>query len=316
MDIFNRSPDEIVFDLIERDNPDLNPKLTPTNCYISAAAPNSESDAAQYNTIAYVVPRHNSNLSGRRAIKYNRIDLEDLFRGKSPVPVQGFSRNTAYATREEIASFLNQTYGLPIGPEHVDASGSSLQFYPAPHAEAGRGVFKIANNKCFIGQIYISFSRDFTQSLSSLFKPNFLAALKMTPNVENVKDHENWPMTYAFFADFDMTEIASNVNHESNITMAQATNIGKHVDKVFFQPAGQYNPKLDYDHTNPYGWIGAWNTHVACDTVAKLRATYPWLKTNYTHAKITKMAVDPSTGQAPDKDYFFALYFNWFVKPV
>ena len=315
MDIFNRSADEIVFDLIDRDNPDLNPKLNPTNCYISTAVPNTESDAAQYNTVAYVVPRHGSNLSGRRAIKYNRIDLEDLFRGKSPVPAQGFSANTAYATREEIAVFLGQTYGLPINENDVDASGSSLQFYPSPHAEFGRGVFKIANNKCFIGQVYIAFSRDFSQSLSTLFKPTFLDALTMTKNVENVKGHEVWPMPYAFFADFDMTEIAASVNHTNNITLAQATTIGQHVGKVFFQPVGQYNPAVDYDQTNPFGWIGAWNTHVALDTVTKLRATYPWLKTNYTHAKITKMAIDPSTGLAPDKDYFFALYFNWFVAP-
>lgn len=315
MDIFNRSEDEIVFDLIDRDNPDLNPKLTPANCYITTAVPNAEADANKYNTVATVVPRHDSGLHGRRVIKYNRIDLADLFRGVGTfVRVQGHSANAAYATREEIPVFMGETYGLPIFEGDVDAGSSSLQFYPEPHQEFGRGVFKIANNKCFIGQVYVGFSRDFTQSLNAVFKPNFLDALKLHPTVLNVTGHDNWPVPYAYFGDFDFTEIAGAVNHETDINLNQATTIGKHVDRVFFEPVGTFDPSRDYDATNPYGWIGAWNKHVALDETSKLVATYPWLRTNYTHVKITKMAKDPSTGENPDKDYFFAFYFNWHKK--
>lgn len=311
MEIFNRSEDEILFDLIARDNPNLVPKLTPANCYISTAVPNTEADANQYNTIATVVTRHNSGLYGRKIIKYNRIDLEDLFRGVRPVPVQGFSNNAAYATREEIAVFMGSTYGLPIFEGDVDASSSSLQFYPKPHAEYGKGIYRIANNKCFIGQVYVGFSRDFTQSLSAVFKPNFLSALSLPAGVKNVTDHDNWPAPYAFFADYDFTEIAASVNHDLDIDIAKATTIGQHIGKVFFEPVGVYDPSRDYDHTNPFGWIGAWKKHVALGEVSKLKGTYPFLKTNYTHVKITKMSKDPSTGLEPDQDYFFAFYFNW-----
>lgn len=308
MEIYNRSEDEILFDLIARDNPNLSPKLTPANCYISTAVPNTEADANQYNTIATVVTRHNSGLSGRVIVKYNRIDLEDLFRGVSPVPVQGFSANPSYATREEIPVFLGTTYGLPIFEGDVDASASALQFLPSP---AAPGVYRIANNKCFIGQIYVAFSRDFTQSLSAVFKPNFLSALELPVGVKNVTDHDNWPLPYAFFADYDFTEIATAVNHATNIDIAKATTIGQHVGKVFFDTVGAYDPSRDYDHTNPFGWIGAWNQHVALGETSQLRATYPFLKTNYTHVKITKMSKDPATGLDPDQDYFFAFYFNW-----
>lgn len=315
MDIFNRSEDEILFDLIARDNPNLSPKLTPANCYISTAVPNTGVDAQQYNSVAYVVPRHNSGLHGRRAVKYNRIALEDLFRGITKVAVQGFSVNEAYATREEIAVFIGETYGLPIREGDVDTVASSLQFYPAPHAEYGRGVYKIANNKCFIGQIYVAFARDFTKSLSNVFKPNYLNALNMLANVTNVKDHPEWPQPYAFFADYDFTEIAAAVNHNNHITLAQATTIGQHVNRTFFEPAGAYNPAVHYDSTNPYAFFGVWKTHQAMDKTSVLVKTYPWIKTQYTHAKITRMDIDPATGLAPDQPYYFAFYYNWFVAP-
>lgn len=310
MDIFRRSKDEIVFDLIARDNPDLNPRLTPSNCYISTAIPNTDSDAAEYNTVAYVVPRHGSGLANRKAIKYNRVDLQELFRGMSPVPVQGFSKSEAFATAQEIAVFLGQTYGLPVTEGDVHPS-SSTNFYPAPHAEHGRGVFKIDNNKCFIGQIYVAFSRDFTENLANILKPNFLNVMKSLPNVNPVTGHSDWPNPWGYFGDVDFTEIAPTINHTNDINLAQATTIGQHVGRTYFEPVGQYDPARDYDHTNPYGWIGAWNKHVALGKTSTLVATYPWLRTHYTHVKITKMSKDPSTGQAPDKDYFFALYFNW-----
>lgn len=310
MDIFRQSEDEILFALIDRDNPDINPKLTPRNCYISAAIPNTDDDSGQYNSIAYVVPRYDSGLVRRCAIKYNRIDLEELFRGMSPVSVQGFSQSESFATAQEIAVFMGQTYGLPIREGDVHPS-SSAAFYPAPHAEHGRGVYKIDKNKCFIGQVYVAFSRDFTENLANILKPNFLNVLKSLPNVNPVTNHEDWPSPWGFFGDFDFTEIAGSVNHASDISLAQATTIGQHVGRTFFEPVGAYDPARDYDHTNPFGWIGAWNKHVALGKTSALVGQYSWIRTHYSHVKITKMAKDPSTGLAPDKDYFFALYFNW-----
>ena len=116
------------------DNPGLDPKLTPQNCYISTAQPNTDTDADRYNTVATVVPRYGSGLYGRCAIKYNRIDLAELFRGMSPVKVQGHSANETYATRDELPAFIGETYGLPIRDGDVHAS-SSLQFFTKPTAD-------------------------------------------------------------------------------------------------------------------------------------------------------------------------------------
>lgn len=310
MDIFNRSEDEILFELIERDNPGLDPKLTPQNCYISTAQPNTDTDADRYNTVATVVPRYGSGLYGRRAIKYNRIDLAELFRGMSPVKVQGHSANETYATRDELPAFIGETYGLPIRDGDVHAS-SSLQFFTKPSADYGRGVYKIDRNKCFIGQIYVAFSRDFTQSLSTLLKPPVLNALNLPAGIGIVAGHPDWPSTWGFFGDIDFTEIADTVNHQSNFTFAQATTIGLLMGRTFFSPSGGYDPDRDFDNSNPFGWYGSWATHVACDKVATLIGQYPWLNRNYTHVKITKLAVDPATNRPLTTPYYFALYFNW-----
>lgn len=309
MDIFNRSEDEILFGLIDQDNPGLVPKLTPQNCYISTAQPNTDSDADRYNTVATVVPRYGSGMYGRRVIKYNRIDLTELFRGMSPVKVQGHSANETYATRDELPAFIGETYGLPIRDGDVHAS-SSLQFFTSPSAEYGRGVYKIDRNKCFIGQIYVAFSRDFTQSLSNLLKPPVLDAMKLPAGIGIVAGHPDWPATWGFFGDVDFTEIIGTVNHDSNFTFAQATTIGLHMGRTFFTPSGAYDPARDFDNANPFGWYGAWATHVARGKVANLVGTYPWLNRNYTHVKITRLATDPATGLALSTPYYFALYFN------
>ena len=51
LNIFNRQEDDILFALIKQDNPNLVPELTPQNCYISSASPNTGDDAAEYNTV-------------------------------------------------------------------------------------------------------------------------------------------------------------------------------------------------------------------------------------------------------------------------
>jgi len=313
LQIFNRSEDEILFDLIAQDNPDLVPKLNPSNCYISTAKPNTDSDSDRYNTVATVVPRYGSNLYGRRVIKYNRIDLAELFRGMSPVRVQGHSANETYATRDEIPVFMGETYGLPIREGDVH-SASDAQHFVSPNASYGRGVYKIDRNKCFIGQVYIAFSRDFTQSLSALLKPPVLDALNLPTGIAYVKDHPDWPSTWGFFGDVDFTEIVAQVNHANDISFAQATTIGLHMGRTFFTPPGAYDPKRDFDNANPFGWFAAWNKHVACDKTATLVGTYPWLNTKYTHVKITRLAFDPATGLAVSDPYYFAFYFNWYDK--
>lgn len=312
MDIFNKSEDEILFALIAKDNPNLNPPLTPQNCYISSAQQNTDSDKDQYNTTAIVIPRYNSGMSGKTAIKYNRIDLNDLFRGLQPVKVSGNTENMDYATRAELPVLIGETYGLPIREGDIDPS-SSAYFHAKPHAEAGKGVYKIANNKCFIGQCYIDFSYDFSQSLATLLKPGKFDCLNLPVGIGPVGEEYDWPSTWGYFADFDFTEIAANVNHGNDITYEQATQIGLFTGRTFFTPpGGQYIPEDHYDQTNPFGWFSTWARHVEMGTTAKLKVQFPWIDTNYTHVKITKLSVNPKDGKPMEVDRYFALYFNWY----
>lgn len=310
MNIFNQSEDDIIFGLIKRDNPGLVPELTPQNCYISTAVPNTDSDKDLYNTVAIVIPRHNSGLYNRTPIKYNRIDLADLFRGHPHVKVSGFSAVEAYATRDEIPEMLGLTYGLPIRPGDV-SDVSTLNFYAPPHADYGKGIYVIANNKCFIGQIYVGFSRDFEEALQTVFKPPVLDALRLPAGIANLPTHDDWPATWGFFGDLDFTEIAATVNHTADFNLTQATAIGQFMGRTFFDPVTAYNPVVDYNQSNPFGWLKAWNKHVALGKTTALKSQYPWLNTKYTHVKITKMANDPSTGLPVAGDYYFAFYFNW-----
>ena len=68
MNIFGRSADELVFDLIQQDNPDITPKLSGMNCYLSNGQVNTDSDAAQYNT-----KNHHQILLGNYARKRSNL---------------------------------------------------------------------------------------------------------------------------------------------------------------------------------------------------------------------------------------------------
>ena len=312
MKIFNTPEDDILFALIERDNPNLTPKLTPQNCYISSASPNTDDDSAEYNTVAVVVPRYGSGLSRRVTIKYNRINLADLFMGVTPVKVTGNTAVLDYATRAELPGLLGETYGLPIRDGDVDVSSSSAYFYAKPHADYGKGIYRIAENKCFIGQIPIAFSYDFSQSLSTLLKVGAFDALVTPAGIGPVGTNYAWPSTWGFFADLDFTEIQQHINHGNNISWDQAQAIGTFMGKTFINPEGGYVPAAHFDNSDPFAFFSVWATHEARGTVASLRATYPWLDSNFTHVKITKMVRDPSTWQLMDKPRYFAFYFNWY----
>lgn len=311
MKIFNRSEDEILFDLIARDNPDLVPALSPNNCYIGPAYANTDSDAGQYNTIATVIPRFGSGLYGRIKIKYNRIDLSDLFRGIQPVQVTGNTANQSYATRAEVPSLFGQTYRLPIRENDVHPDSDAF-FYAKPSAMYGQGVFKIDNNKCFIGQVYVGFSYDSSASLSSYFKSGVLKdALQMPTGVGPIANHPEWPLTIGYFGDVDFTEIAANVDHYEDISYAQASAIGLFMGRTFYNAqGGSFNPAVDYDADNPFGYFGCWAKHLAKGTTAELIGAYPWIDSNYTHVKITKLALDPSTGSTVVEPRYFAFHYN------
>lgn len=312
MDIFNKSEDEILFALIEQDNPNLVPKLTPQNCYISTASPNVDVDSDSYNTIAVVIPRFGSGLSGKTTVKYNRINLADLFRGLLPVKVTGNTATLDYATAAELPGLFAQTYGLAIREGDVDTAVTSAYHYTRPNAQNGKGIYRIDNNKCFIGQITVDFSYDFSQSLSTILKPSALTALNLPAGIEPVEDNYNWPSTYAFFADRDFTEIEGAINHNSNISYAQAQAIGTFMGRTFIDPVGGYVPATHFDPSDPFAYFGVWNTHVVKGPVSGLLATYPWLNPDYTHVKITKMVKNPKTGIDLEKPRFFAFHYNWF----
>lgn len=312
MDIFNRSEDEILFELIKKDNPDLVPELNPQNCYISSAFVNTDADSGQYNTVAVVIPRFNSGLSGKTTIKYNRINLEDLFRGMQPVKVSGNTASLDYATRAELPLLLSETYGLPIREGDVDASVSAAYYYGLPNVQYGQGIYRIANNKCFIGQITIAFSYDFSQSLSTLLPSGALGTVLSLPDgIGPIGEHYDWPSTWGFFGDVDFTEIVANVNTSNDLTFAQAQAIGTFVGRTFFDVAGAYDPNAHYDPNNPFAYYGLWKKHVAKDKTSVLVGTYPWIDTRYTHAKITQIEIDPSTGAALSVPHYFVFYFNW-----
>ncbi len=310
MKIFNRSEDEILFDLIARDNPDLVPALSPNNCYIGPAYPNTDSDAGQYNTVATVIPRFDSGLYGRIKIKYNRIDLNDLFRGIQPVQVTGKTANQSFAERAELPALFGQTYSIPIRQDDVSPN-SDAYFYAKPSAAYGKSVFKVDNNKCFIGQVYVGFSYDSSDSLASYFDGRLSNVLELPTGVAAVADHLKWPLTTGYFGDVDFTEVAGNVDHKNDISYEQAGALGLFMGRTFYDKKGAvFDPAVDYDADNPFGYYGCWAKHVACDTTTNLVNAFPWIDRNYTHVKITRLALDPSTGSTAVKTHYFAFYYN------
>ena len=316
LNIFNRQEDDILFALIKQDNPNLVPELTPQNCYISSASPNTGDDAAEYNTVAVVKPRFGSGLSKKTTIKYNRINLADLFRGQEKVKVTGHTAVLDYATAAELPLLIAETYGLPIREGDLDTTITTPMHYAKPNPANGTGVYAIANNKCFIGQIFVDFSYDFSQSLGTIIKPSALAALNLPAGIGAVGENYNWPSTYGFFGDRDFTEIVGHINHNNNITFAQAQAIGTFMGRAFIDPVGGYIPETHFNPSDPFAYYGVWNQHVTRGKTASLVSQYPWIDTNYSDVKITKMTVDPKTGKELDTPRFFAFHYNWYEVAV
>lgn len=307
---FKQTEDEILFDLIERDNPGLTPKLTAQNCYITTPHPNTGPDALLYNTIATVRPRFGSGLHGPVQIKYNRVDLKDLFKDMSPLVLSGFSENEQYATRAELPKIIATCYSLPINKDDVDPA-TTANHYIQGHAEHGKGIFRIANNKCFIGQIGIAFRRDKLEHISSLIDPPVLNGMPTAPATARGLEDARLPAPWAYFSDFDFTEIIGHVDHKNNLTEANISAIAAFTGMPLQMVNAPFDPACPYKTYNHFGFTIADNA-ASLNLVGSLRGKYPWLNTKYTHVKITTGQYDPVSGALipEDRRPIFAFYYN------
>lgn len=309
MKYFNRSEDEILFALIKKDNPSLVPELTTQNCYITTPHPNTGADADRYNTVATVRPRHGSGLYGPIQIKYNRVDLKDLFKGQIPVIASGFSAADTYATREEMPRILGTCYGLPINKGDVDDT-SSANFYIEGQAGHGTEIFKIANNKCFIGQVTIKFRRDKLENIAELVSPPVLNGMKAEKNTQRGLGDPRLPAPWAYFGDFDFTEIMANVDHQSNFSRANVEAIA-----AFTGMALSYDSTTTFDPACPYKCLDHFGKHfkaLADNQVSRQLTDFPWLNKRFTHAKVCVGVKDPISNAAipAEKQPVFVFYYN------
>lgn len=306
---FKSSEDEILFELIRKDNPDMTPVLTTQNCYITTPAVNTGPDAALYNTVATVRPRHGSGLHGPRQIKYNRVSLGDLFKDMQPLAVAGYSANEQYATRDEMPMILARCFSLPINKGDVDPT-SSATFTVEGNAAHGTEVFKIANNKCFIGEVTIGFRRDQLENIANLIDPPVLNGLTAEAYTMRGLSDTQLPPAWAYFGEYDFTEILSVVDNNSNFNEAAVAAIAAHTGLPLTYATGAFNPECPYHSFDHFGY--AIETASPQRTVAEFKGKYPWLNSNYTNVKLTEGRYDPITGALipAERRPVFAFYYN------
>lgn len=320
---FKQTPDEMVFDLIERDNPNLLPRLTAQNCYITSPEVNTGPDALLYNTIATVRPRFGSGLAGPVQIKYNRVELAVLFRDMAPVVLSGYSANEQYATRDELPGIFKACYGLPIGKGEVDPE-TTLNHYVEGHAEHGNGIFKITNNKCFVGQVRIAYRRDKLESVSSLLDPPVLTGLPTELYTKRGLADPQLPAPWAYFADFDFTEIRQHVNTYTHMTAQEIQAIAEFTKMPLqFADTGVFDPNCPYKSFSHFGSrhsvikLPEYPVASNINKTSAMKALFPWVNTNYTHVKITEGMYDPVSGALipADRRPVFAFYYNLYIPP-
>lgn len=311
MKYFNKTEDEILFGLIEQDNPDMVPKLNTQNCYITTAQVNTGPDAHQYNTIATVRPRHGSGLHGPRQIKYNRVDLQVLFKDMSPVVASGFSESEQFATRDEMPQILGICYGLPINKGDVDPA-SSANFYVEGHSEHGKGNFTIANNKCFIGSVTVAFRRDKLENITLLVEPPVLDGLPTEAFTGRGLADPQLPAPWAYFAEFDFTEIIGVVDHSRDFSAGDIASLATFTGMPLVHADGAFDPNCPY---KSFGHFGKTAESTSRNEVSGLIGKYPWLNTRYSHVKLTLGTRDPISGALipEDRQPVFAFYYNKFV---
>ena len=136
MSIYNLPAKELVYALINEDNPDLPFPVSALNVILGTPQAITPSGGKIQNTRIWLSPVANGDYIGRRQVDYRRIDLSVLFRGMQ-VQIDKWSPNlpggtgTTMFTVHQLLADINQKYGLALTTDDVNdqniTRGSTLE---------------------------------------------------------------------------------------------------------------------------------------------------------------------------------------------
>lgn len=121
---YRKTSAQLVFDLINRDNPQLPYKLTPDNCRLGAPA--AITGQGNRNTQISVMPKSNSGYMASTVLTYRRISADTLFQQGAPV-IDDYATpadlNGTLIRVESAMRWVNQKYGTAFIASDADRAG-------------------------------------------------------------------------------------------------------------------------------------------------------------------------------------------------
>ncbi len=316
INIFGKTADQLVFELIAQDNPDLTPVLTAENSYITSLATNTGADAAKYNTVATINCRSDKGITGKQVIKYNRISLADLFVNIKPTITIYYSSNLK---RSDVIIGLGQKYNIDIkGTQSGDTTYAGTL---NPGSTKDVSITLNNANKAFIGSLLVTATGSSSKTVADLTSGTgeIYVDVIADPYPPIKKKAAStlgvyYPAPETFFKLFDFTEIASSLwPITATYPDAALCALLTQVTSLNFQPTTYptVTPTDDSPFCATFNWL-----YVTKGTTASLVGTYPFVDTSFSHCHIYKLRYDPESttgGVAQTGTRYFALHYNWAV---
>lgn len=205
----SKSPEDLLIDLINHDNPNL-PIPVKKGDFIFGA-PTVVTGDSYYNTEIMATPRNNSGYLGYRKFKYRRIDLAALFKNISP-EIWKYQASTSAVPYSAVVNEFVARYGVNVklGVDIADGSfpAATTGYYPVLSAAATWNT--VVTSLAYVGSFQIRWVLADQELANLITQPNLDGRLYPGGNDFSAGANHKHVLDMEWYG-IDFTEISSTL---------------------------------------------------------------------------------------------------------
>lgn len=272
MPIYSKPSEQLVYDLINQDNPTLPVALSPSNVSLSNPSVYSPGSGIANSQIR-VSGIPNSYYIGSKQLSYRRIAFADLFKGVS-IEIKKYSAASVSAvpfTLYQLLSDINTKYGLSLTEDDIiDANFPIASDNVYPERTCKVSMVANANSKAFVGSVDVRWRWD--EPYLANIAPNTDLDGRLYPGGNDFSSGTKYRITSEAYG-IDFSTLAATLNSaafNTGVSIGNANYVTQQqtVFDLLNQITGKTYSSASANQNTAYGMYGATCTRYSLPNAA------------------------------------------------